>query len=152
MDCDIITQFVADFCQPLLDPIMNNRIDIYSLKFNQYSVKQWQLFNEVCLNFAKAIIKVNHEYTSIFILDHRILLAVTYINTMVPKTQILLYLNRQFPSLEKLRLLPYYEGYINAILCSDIITFQEFESALYFFQVIYQMFGIKYYSKRGKNK
>ena len=59
---------------------------------------------------------LSKDKTNIFNLDYRLLLTNTFINAMKEKPSILFFFDKNFPNHEKLRLLPHYDDYVNAIL------------------------------------
>lgn len=43
-----LDKFLFEFCYPVLDPLMNNEIDLTNISENNCTPELWELFSEIC--------------------------------------------------------------------------------------------------------
>ncbi|EGR31938.1 trehalose-6-phosphate synthase, putative [Ichthyophthirius multifiliis] len=146
----VLDSFLNNLCAGLYDQVMTNSFEITNQKYLEYNNAVLEQFKLICFRFAQQISLIIDEDSNILIADYRIIFTIIYISQFkAKKLNILYFHNHQFPDLEKLHLLPFGENIINAILCTNLVSFMNFESAYNFLHYVWIKLKISYESVRG---
>ncbi|KAL4464781.1 hypothetical protein ABPG74_011342 [Tetrahymena malaccensis] len=150
MDNDMIDSFLNNFCFNMYDNIMTNQFDLQHFRFIEYNSKIFEEVKKISFIFAQQISKIIDIDTNIMIADYRIIFSIIYISQCrANKLSIAYFHDSQFPDIDKLMILPFGEKLINAILCSNMVSFMNFEAAQNFLKFIRVKLKLPYESIRG---
>jgi trehalose-6-phosphate synthase len=105
---------------------------------------------KVSFRFAQEMSKMIDDETNILIADYRIIFSIIYISqSKAQKLNIAYFHNEQFPDIESLAILPFGDKLVSAILCSNLVSFTNFEAAANFLRYLRVKLKLSCESVRG---
>jgi len=102
----------------------------------------WQAYVQVNQHFADTIRDIYEDGDLVWIHDYHLMLVPQMLRALLPHAKIGFFLHVAFPSSELYRILPYREEILRGILASDLIGFQTYQYARYFFQTCESILGL----------
>lgn len=144
-----MNKFISNFYNNYFENIISNIVEEdYTQVFN-FSEELWNFFKEINKLIASKIVMNLEDNTLVYIIDHRIFLAVGMVSYNSSKTSIGLFWDHSFPTLENFKYLPFKHEMLLSILCSNVICFLDFRYARSFFSVAKSFLGLDYQTDRG---
>lgn len=116
------------FCERVLEPILQGRIDLSPEDLPQYPTELWEGYRGVNSLLADAVMNERQGEDLIWLQDYQVLMTASFLgrHQTDPPLNIGLSLHLPFPSSDVFKVLPHNEALLNSMLACDLVTFQCF--------------------------
>ena len=117
------------FCERVLEPILQGRIDLSPEDLPQYSTELWEGYRGVNSLLADAVMNERQGEDLIWLQDYQVLMTASFLGRRQadPPLNIGLSLHSPFPASDVFKVVPNHEALLNSILACDLVTFQCFD-------------------------